>query len=62
MKNPVRFLRDEAGRSNAWIMNKIYCSEQSITNWYAGKPIARHFRPILVKLAKAEAKRIAEQK
>jgi len=61
-RNPVKFLRDEAGRSNAWIMTALGgCSEMSITNWYAGKPISRVYRAALDRLVKREETKLAER-
>ena len=59
--NPVKFLRDEAGRSDAWIALAVNCSPRSITSWYSGATISRYFRPILMRLMKREEARMAAQ-
>lgn len=57
--NPVKFLIDEAGRSELWVASAANCSLTSVTNWYADKPISRYYRPVLVRLMKREESRLA---
>jgi len=57
--NPVKFLKDEAGRSDGWIMNCTGCSARSVVNWYNGEKIARYYRPILMRLMAREETRLA---
>ena len=59
MKNPIKFLLDEAHRNPGWIMMRTGCSAQSVANWYAGSPIARYYRPVIDRLVQAEEKRLA---
>ena len=58
-RNPVQFLLNEAGRSDAWIVAASGCSFRSLENWKHGDPISRAYRYILERLAKREEARMA---
>lgn len=59
MKNPIKFLLDEAHRNPGWIMMRTGCSAQSVANWYKGEPIARYYRAVIDRLVEKEQTRLA---
>ena len=59
--NPVKFLIDEAGRSNEWVACAAGISVTSTRNYYAGGTISRHIKPVLLRLMRREENRLAAQ-